>query len=472
MAAEKIRESAIAGSWYPGDPKQLRDQIRGFLEKAASPPIQGELLGLVAPHAGYSYSGAVAAHAYKLLQKHRFDRVLIIAPSHRAHFPHASIYNLGGYRTPFGVVPLDTELVAEFYKYPEVVKYAPHADESEHSLEIQLPFLQEVLGDFRLTPIIVGSQDLEFCRSLARTIVEVCKGRKILIVASSDLSHFHPYAQARELDQIVIDRVASFEPEGLAADLRARKCEACGGGPIVTLMLAARELGATSSTVLHYTNSGDVTGDYSGVVGYMAATLFAPAGAAESPDQGASRKAGVDLGYSDREKEVLRNIAHHAIRSRCFGEAMPDIPVESDKLKEPRGAFVCLHKGGELRGCIGMIEAAGPLHETIKKMAVEAAFGDPRFCALQPDELDKLHIEISVLTPLERVRDPARIEIGKHGLLIRKDYRSGLLLPQVATEHALDPVTFLEWTCKKARLDKNDWKDPQSEVYIFSADVF
>jgi len=183
-------------------------------------------------------------------------------------------------------------------------------------------------------------------------------------------------------------------------------------------------------------------------------------------------RAGVDLGFSPEEKEMLRELAFQAIRSRCLGEAMPDIAAQAPRLKEPGAAFVCIHKDGDLRGCIGMVEARTPLFETIKTMAVEAAFRDPRFCALASDELDKIDIEISVLTPMQRIDDPSEIEIGKHGLLIRKGYRSGLLLPQVATEHGWDREQFLRWTCAKAGLPQKAWKDKDVEVYVFSADVF
>ncbi len=184
------------------------------------------------------------------------------------------------------------------------------------------------------------------------------------------------------------------------------------------------------------------------------------------------RKAGLDLGFSDEEKETLRELAFHAIRSRCLGEPMPEVQIESQRLKEPGAAFVCIHKGEELRGCIGMIEAMAPLCDTIKKMAVEAAFGDPRFCALARDELDEIDIEISVLTPMHRISDLSEIEIGKHGLLIRKGYQSGLLLPQVATEHNWDREQFLKWTCRKAGISEKAWRSKNVEVYIFSADVF
>ena len=193
-------------------------------------------------------------------------------------------------------------------------------------------------------------------------------------------------------------------------------CEACGAGPMLTLMLAARKLGADKAHVLHYANSGDVSGDRSGVVGYMAAVLYGDDGKEEG-DREETRKVGVDLGLSPEEKKTLHEIAYQAIRSRCLGEPMPEIPAVSPKLNENRGAFVCLHKEGELRGCIGMIEGREPLHKTIRKMAVQAAFADPRFCALDRGELDRIDIELSVLTPLERIDDPEGIEIGKHGLV-------------------------------------------------------
>jgi AmmeMemoRadiSam system protein A len=185
-----------------------------------------------------------------------------------------------------------------------------------------------------------------------------------------------------------------------------------------------------------------------------------------------SRRIGVDLGLSPEEKETLHEVAFQAIRCRCLGEPMPDIEVEAPRLKEPGAAFVCIHKGRDLRGCIGVLEARMPLWETIRKMAVEAAFGDPRFCALATDELDKIDIEISVLTPMRRISDPSEIEIGKHGLFIRKGFRSGLLLPQVATEQDWDREQFLKWTCCKAGLPEKAWKQKGVELYVFSADVF
>jgi AmmeMemoRadiSam system protein A len=192
----------------------------------------------------------------------------------------------------------------------------------------------------------------------------------------------------------------------------------------------------------------------------------------KKPKRSDSRKAGVDLGLSAEEKETLREVAFQAIRCRCLGEAMPDISVETPGLKGPGAAFVCIHKGKDLRGCIGILEARAPLWETIKRMAVQAAFQDPRFCAIASDELDEIDIEISVLTPLRKIGDPSEIEIGKHGLFIRRGAWSGLLLPQVATEHNWNREQFLEWTCQKAGLPEKAWKDKDVELYVFSADVF
>ena len=272
---EKIRESAIAGTWYPGEPTALEATIRGYLDAVPNEASGVDnLIGLVSPHAGYIYSGATAAHAYKLLRDQPFDRVVVVAPSHRAHFTGASIYSLGGYRTPLGVVPLDREIVDSLLRRKEIFHYAPKAEAGEHSLEIQLPFLQVVLGDFRLTPVLMGEQSWNAAKQLARVLVETIGDKRVLLVASSDLSHFHPRREAARLDAVVMDRVAHFDPLGLCEALKTGQCEACGGGPTSVTMLVAEALGADRAKVLHYADSGDTTGDTSEVVGYMAAALF------------------------------------------------------------------------------------------------------------------------------------------------------------------------------------------------------
>jgi hypothetical protein len=281
------------------------------------------------------------------------------------------------------------------------------------------------------------------------------------------------------LDGRILDKVSDYDPEGLHRALQQRECEACGAGPMVTVMMAARELGAKNSKVLKYANSGDVTGDRSGVVGYMAAAVYGDSGSGgekKESNPGAEvedrKKAGTDLGLSADEKRALWKLAIDAVRAKVSQQTVKEPEDLPPKLKEPRGAFVTLRKNGELRGCIGLIEAEGPLYRTVQDMAVQAAFADPRFPPLSPAELDEIEVEISALTPLERIRGPSEIEVGKHGLVIKKGYRTGLLLPQVATEHGWSVEEFLEWTCRKAGLPTTAWKDPDTEIYAFSADVF
>lgn len=472
MEAEKVRESVIAGSWYPGSPEKLTREIRGYLEQAQPQPITGRLLGLIAPHAGYLYSGGVAAHSYALLAAHPFDRVLIVAPSHRAHFPGASIYHLGGYRTPLGLVPLDRDLIDGLFKADAGLTFRPQAHAQEHSLEIQLPFLQVVLGAFKLTPIVMGDQSLEYCRTLAAAIARGCRDQRVLLVASSDLSHYHSDREARRLDRQVLECVDAFDPRRLAEKLDQGNCEACGAGPVITVMLAARELGANRARVLHYANSGDTTGDRSGVVGYMAAALYQET-AAESRDQShPGPRVGVDLGLAEAEKAALRQLARDTIRARLDRTAPPPLDRLTGKLQEPRGAFVTLRRRGELRGCIGSLVGRGPLAETVRDMALQAAFSDPRFAPLTADELADLDLEISVLTPMERIERAEQIQIGTHGLYLKKGHRSGLLLPQVATENDWDRDQFLRWTCRKAGLAEDAWTDPDTEIHVFSADIF
>ena len=471
MPLEQIRESVIAGSWYPGNASRLQQEVQAYLSQASVADFKGQLIALISPHAGYRYSGQVAAYAYKTLEMHKFDTVVVIAPSHRAYFKGVSVYDRGGYRTPLGVVPLDRELVAALKQRESRISYVAKAHSQEHSLEIQLPFIQVVMPEGKLVPLVMGDQGFDTCQWLAQALAHCIKDKSVVVVASSDLSHFHPYNEAKILDQVVVDRVNEFDPQGLSNDLAGGKCEACGGGPMVTAMLLARELGANKSRVLHYANSGDVTGDHSGVVGYMAAALWANPKKTSGQKQG-DQRVGVDLGLTSEEKVQLLKIARDVVETYCRGVKPPKPEVDSPTLNEPRGAFVTLHKDGKLRGCIGHIRARKPLIETIVEMAEAAAFQDPRFPPVTSEELGQLEYEISVLTPLRRIKDVEEIQVGIHGIYMKRGVSSGLLLPQVAAEWGWDRTTFLKHTCTKAGLPEDAWKDKKTEIYIFSADVF
>jgi len=269
-----VRRSVIAGTWYPGDPAVLRGEIRRYLEAVPAGPAEGPVVGLVSPHAGYVYSGQVAAHGYRLIEGRRYDAVVVIGPSHRVLFRGASIWPSGGYETPLGVVPVDGELAEAILGADPVIRAdrKPHA--AEHSVEIQLPFLQVALGAFAFVPIVMGTQDLRTCEALADGIWRAAKGKEVLVVGSSDLSHFHDYEQAKRLDAVVVDLVRKRDARGLARRLEEGSCEACGGGPVIAAMLFAEKAGARGVQVLRYANSGDVTGDRRQVVGYLSAAFF------------------------------------------------------------------------------------------------------------------------------------------------------------------------------------------------------
>ena len=266
-----VRHSVIAGSWYPGTEGQLRQTVQGYLDEVEKEELGGELIGLISPHAGYIYSGQVAAYAYKQLAGTSYDAVAVISPVHRMYVDRFAVISAAAYETPLGLVEIDAELIEAIDKGIGLV-HVPQ--DNEHSLEIQLPFLQVVLGEFKLLPIMMGDQDLPSCQKLGTALAGVLKGKNVLLVASTDLSHFHNYDTAVRLDEIILEHVRAYDPEGLAKDLERRKCEACGGGPVMAVMLAAQELGANEAKVLKYMNSGDVTGDHSQVVGYMAAALY------------------------------------------------------------------------------------------------------------------------------------------------------------------------------------------------------
>jgi MEMO1 family protein len=471
MGMKEIREPALAGSWYPGDPEILSRDVKRYLENAKKEKVDGEIVALVSPHAGYMYSGQVAAYAYKLIEGKSFDTVVVVGPSHRFPFKGASLWDRGGFRTPLGVVPVDDELSKKLMEKRKEIRFIPEAHNQENSLELQIPFLQTVLKSFKLVPIAMEPDwSWETCQYLASAIAETVRGKKVLLVASTDLSHYYTYNIAIELDRIFLNHIERFDIEGLNRDLKSNRTEACGGGPVVTIMLAAKTLGANQGKVLKYLNSGDVTGDRSRVVGYAAGVFYKTVGGKEKMKE--EKKVGVDLGLNEEEKKTLHHIAKTVIENKARGKAVPEFKIESHILKENRGAFVTIQKKGQLRGCIGYIEGHGPLHKTIEEMAEAAAFRDPRFSPVKEKELPELDIEISVLTPLKRIKDVNEIQVGKHGIYIVRGMWAGLLLPQVATEYGWDRLAFLEHTCQKAGLPPNAWKEKDIEIYIFSADIF
>ncbi|MGD1046233.1 MAG: AmmeMemoRadiSam system protein B [Bacteroidota bacterium] len=268
-----VRLPIAAGLFYEGSPDILRKNIDEYLEHARVPKLKSTVRGLISPHAGYVYSGFTAAHAYKMIEGVKYDCVIVVGPSHREYFNGVSIYPGDTYETPLGTIPINKEIREALLKEKNVIVASDEGHRSEHSIEVQLPFLQCVLGDFSFVPIIMGDQRRELCNELTEAIVRVGRNRNILLVASSDLSHYHPYDEAVILDNRVISELEKFNPETFINKIEEHSFEACGGGPIAAVMNAARQLGANKTEILYYCNSGDITGEKGGVVGYLAAAF-------------------------------------------------------------------------------------------------------------------------------------------------------------------------------------------------------
>jgi MEMO1 family protein len=268
-----IRPAAVAGSWYPRAAKAIAAAVDGYLARVESPEPAGDVVALVAPHAGLMYSGPVAAHAYRMLRGRTFEVIVLVGPSHFVGFDGVAVWPLGGFETPLGIAMIHDEVAQDLIEASAVVRphRAPHL--REHSLEMQLPFTQHLAPAVPIVPLLVGYQTMETARALGQALATALRARRALMVASTDLSHYHDAPTAQRLDQVIIERVGTFDVDGLQRALDDRPDHACGGGPTVAVMRAARALGATDARILHYADSGDVSGDKSSVVGYLAATL-------------------------------------------------------------------------------------------------------------------------------------------------------------------------------------------------------
>ncbi len=272
MPQQPVRPAAVAGSWYPGTATALRREVQRYLD-AAAPGPQGDVRGVIAPHAGLIYSGPVGAFAYAALAGRRYDFIVLVGPSHYVPFEGVASVAHGAFDMPLGAVAVAEDAAAALQRASPWIREMPAAHAREHSLEMQLPFLGQALPGTPIVPLVMGRQTRETILDLGRALAKACAGRNPLLVASSDLSHYHDAATAARLDGRVLECIDRFDPEGLLELLEEDAEHACGGGPIVSMMLAARDLGARDARVVRYADSGDVSGDKSAVVGYVAALV-------------------------------------------------------------------------------------------------------------------------------------------------------------------------------------------------------
>ncbi|MBN2280510.1 MAG: AmmeMemoRadiSam system protein B [Candidatus Marinimicrobia bacterium] len=466
MLPGQTRKAEVAGQFYTADGQKLKAEIERYLtwEKVVS---DDKPIGLIIPHAGYVYSGQVAAAGYKQIENHQYDAVIIMAPDHRVGFDFISIYEGEFYETPLGKIPVDRDLADQLVTPNQDIRYSLLGHEKkdifsmgEHALEVQLPFLQTLLDPLKIVPVIIGTQDFQKIETLGKKLQALRQEKDLLIVASSDLSHFHAYEDCKTIDSRLVLAVEKKDPKSFFRELAGHQIEACGGNCIAALMIAGGP--GRNVKILKYANSGDVKGgDKSRVVGYLSAAFY-------------ERKENKmdDHLLNLEEQKLMLELAEESVKAFVNGKK-PKMPENLPAITlEKRGAFVTLHKKGQLRGCIGYILPLKPLAETIIEMAEAASLRDPRFNPVKPSELEDIDVEVSVLTVPYVIDDVSEIEVGKHGIIIRKGYYQGLLLPQVATEYGWDRTTFLEHTCNKAGLHPDAWKEKGTEIKIFSAQVF
>jgi hypothetical protein len=472
----EVRAPVLAGQFYPADAGQLAAAVRAFLADAR-PERTGRPVAIVVPHAGYRYSGQVAADGWAQARGHDYDLVVILGTNHTtAGFRGASVYGGAGLRTPLGTARVDTKAAAALLAGGGGFLDDPRVHAREHSIEVQVPFAQVLFPGVPLLPVVVGSEDPGECSRLGRTLARVLTGRRPLVVASSDLSHYPDDRGARASDQAVLAAIARLDPAGVRATMEAQmnaghrglETCACGAGAVMTAMAAARALGAVRGTVVSYANSGEVPpNDRERVVGYGAVSFGGAGGggtsgpepASVTPPGAAGAPPPADAPLDAAAQRALLQLARETLeRWFATGGTVPlprDLPAAA---RAPRGAFVTLFKAGELRGCIGHMSPDRPLAAAVQAMALAAAFEDPRFAPLEEGELKDIEIEVSVLTPLAPVAGPEAIVVGRDGVQIRKDGRTAVFLPQVAPEQGWDRTALLEHLCRKAGLPADAWK--------------
>ncbi|MFH0877799.1 MAG: AmmeMemoRadiSam system protein B [Candidatus Omnitrophota bacterium] len=459
-----MKEPNVAGAFYPSDADELLQMIQGYLKEAGDVRTEGRPLALIVPHAGYVYSGPVAAYGFKALEGMSFECVVVLAASHFYPFRGASVYQEGFFNTPLGSLEIDRALARSLIEASNnLLVFKPEVFNREHSLEVELPFLQASLKPgFKIVPILLGQMEYEECLALAQNLARAIGKRSVLVLVSTDLSHFKSYEEATALDQRTIGFLKSYDTEGLWSAVADTGWNVCGIRPVVTAMRYARLQGASEIQVLKYANSGDTAGDKTRVVGYVSAVIVQ-----KNDPQGET-----DMLTKDDKKKLLE-IARRTIEGHVQGRKAPEFQATSPGLGLQRGVFVTLHKGQELRGCIGLFASNDPLVKSVSEMAIASSTQDYRFSAVEPQELKDLTIEISVLSEPRLIDDWRKIRLGTDGVIIKRGFSSGVFLPQVATETGWDLDTFLGQLCsQKAGLPTDCYKNPGTKIYTFQADVF
>jgi len=463
-----IKEPNVAGGFYPADSKELSEFIDNLEQSTGPVPTDRKVLIAIAPHAGYPFSGPVAAYTYKAIAHNHYKTIVVIGPSHFYPFEGISVWPKGGFKTPLGIVPVDEDFAQALLKENPEFKFLPQVYEREHAIEVELPFIQKTFDHVSIVPILMGNPDPQVCHDLAVALDKLIGQRDdVLVLISSDMSHYYTYDVCNRMDALTLQAIKEIDPKKFFEGCISRKMEMCGFVPATTALILARLRGIKHVEVLKHANSGDTSGDKSRVVGYSSVIFYSDLlGESHSQDE----SVGV---LSLFQKKELLKIARDTIETFVKTGKVPEVISKDARLNEVEGAFVTITKHGSLRGCVGNIIGQEPLYETVRDMAVAASSQDPRFTPLTVAELKDIDLEISVLSKPRRVRDASEIQLGKHGVIVSDGSHQGVFLPQVAAETGWSKEEFLSQLCsQKAGLPPDAWKDPNIALYVFTADVF
>ena len=462
----KDRKPAVAGTFYPATNTALKNQLKILFENVPE-TTEDDVAALIVPHAGYVFSGKVAASAYaKIDRKARYKNIFIIGRSHHKFFDAVSIYPKGHYITPLGEVKINDETASQLIEKHGFIYYDEEADRAEHSLEVQLPFLQYWLyNDFQIVPLIIGSDDPDIYEKLAVALMPWFNSDNLFVI-STDFSHYPTYETAVKTDAETADAIVSNDSEKLKECCnRNRRLSGknlqtglCGAAAVQTLLQLTQNNPDIIFKKITYKNSGDVPeGDKNRVVGYWAI---------------AAKWNKTEISITAEDKlELLKLARESIIRNLNHTKNEPIGPGSSKIMKENYGVFVTLKKEGKLRGCIGRFEPSTSLYQTITEMAIAAATHDSRFDPVTIKEISQIEIEISILTPLKKINSIGEIELGKHGIFIKKGLNRGTFLPQVAAETGWTKEEFLGHCSRdKAGIGWEGWKN--AELYTYEAIIF
>ncbi len=480
--AGNIRKPIAAGKFYPKEKEYLSKAVKTYM-KSAKPALGKRPIAIISPHAGYIYSGQICADAFSQAAGFDYDLVVILGTNHTfGGFSKVSIYPQGGYETPLGIAKIDQQIVGELTAMHTDFTFEASVHQREHSIEVLVPYVQVLFPNAMILPAVVGQGDLDLCRRFGHALAKILSCRKdlkTLIVASSDLSHYPSYQDAVRVDRATLKAICDLDPEAVQEIIRKQMNEgifnlktcACGEASILAAMVAAGNLGANCARLVSYANSGDTAiGNRDRVVGYGAVSFFKTNACEKSdlPERGHESEPG-ELDPKDRQ--TLLNIARTSMEQFLSCRIIPMVRDLPPALKFHQGAFVTLKKNGHLRGCIGHLAQDRPLGQVVSSMALQAALNDRRFDNVTYQELPDIEIEISVLTPFKKVGSPGEIRVGRDGVMLEKDWRKAVFLPQVAVEQGWSRQEMLDNLCRKAGLADGSWRNG-AQFYTFQAQVF